>query len=96
MIEGMSERWAKGSTRAWRRVRAQVLDRDGHRCGLQLAGTCTTRATHVHHTQPRELVGDDPQYLISACAPCNLAVGDPTRHDPAPTTVAWWDEDASA
>lgn len=86
----MSQRWAGGSTRAWRRVRGQVLVRDRHRCRLKLDG-CTTRATHVHHTRGRELVGDDPQYLVAACASCNYQVGDPTRHDPEPEPVAWWE-----
>lgn len=31
----MSRAWKVGSTRAWRRIRAAVLDRDGHRCQLQ-------------------------------------------------------------
>lgn len=88
----MSKRWAKGSTTAWRRVRAFVLQRDGHRCRLQLAGVCKSVATQVHHTQARELVGDDPAYLIATCQPCNARVGDPTRHDPPPRPRAWWDE----
>lgn len=34
----MSRDWSKGSTRQWRRTRRQVLERDGHRCQLQLDG----------------------------------------------------------
>jgi len=82
-------RWKTGSTTAWRKTRALVLDRDGHRCRLQIPGTCTTIATHVHHTKARELVGDDPAYLLAACAACNMRVGDPTRHDPAPKSTRW-------
>lgn len=68
-----------------------MLQRDGHTCRLQLPG-CTTIATHVHHTQGRSTTGDDPAYLVAACAPCNLAVGDPTRtRDPAPRPVTTWD-----
>lgn len=85
----MSRRWKAGSTTAWRKIRAQVLDRDAHRCQLRLAGICTHTATHVHHTRPRELAGDDPAHLVAACAPCNQAVGDPTRHDPAPRPSRW-------
>lgn len=32
----MSQAWGKGSTRAWRKVRARVLARDAHRCRLQI------------------------------------------------------------
>ena len=85
----MSKRWEKGSTRAWRIVRAQVLTRDGHRCQLQLDG-CTTRAVAVHHTVAREVAGDDPAHLVSACQPCNNRVGDPARHDPPPRPGSWW------
>lgn len=87
----MSRRWEKGSTREWRRVRAAVLARDGHRCRLKLAGVCVIRATHVHHTQAREVVGDDPAHLVAACGPCNLKAGDPTRCDPPPTPARWWE-----
>lgn len=43
----MSKTWANGSTRRWRHIRRLVLERDQHRCRLQLAG-CTTIATHAH------------------------------------------------
>lgn len=86
----MSRGWAKGSTTAWRRVRALVLARDGNRCRLQLDG-CTTVATHAHHTQPRELVGDDPRYLLGACRACNLKLGDPRKLDPMPRPGQWWE-----
>lgn len=74
----MSSKWANGSTAEWRRVRAQVLARDGYRCRLRLTG-CTGRATHVHHTGDRRITGDDPTHLIAACAHCNTAYGDPTK-----------------
>lgn len=88
----MSRSWAKGSTRAWRRTRALVLQRDGYQCQLQIPGVCTTRATHVHHTKGRAITGDDPAHLVAACAPCNLQVGDPTtrRHDPPPRPTSKW------
>lgn len=86
----MSRAWAGGSTRAWRRVRGRVLDRDGHRCRLRL-GSCTTIATCVHHVHGRAVTGDDERYLVAACAPCNAEVGDPAAHgDPAPAVRAWW------
>lgn len=85
----VSRSWEGGSTRAWRRVRALVLARDGHRCRLQLE-VCTTVATHVHHTLGREVSGDDPAMLMASCAPCNLKVGDPRSLDPAPRPKGWW------
>lgn len=85
----MSKAWAKGSTSAWRRIRVDVLGRDRYRCRLQLAG-CTTIADQVHHTVPRTVVGDDPEYLVAACRHCNLKAGNPQRHEPAPRpTTAW-------
>lgn len=86
----MSKGWAKGSSRAWRRVRALVLARDGHRCMLKLDG-CTTVATHAHHVQARELVGDDPAHLLASCAHCNLKLGDPRKQDPLPRPGRWWE-----
>lgn len=77
----MSKTWQKGSTRAWRRKRLLVLERDGYRCQLKLEG-CTGRATHVHHTVGREVSGDNIAHLVASCAACNLKVGDPRRHDP--------------
>jgi 5-methylcytosine-specific restriction endonuclease McrA len=84
-----SRSWARGSTRAWRRVRAAVLERDGYRCQLRLPG-CTTAATEVHHTVGREVSGDDPGQLVAACRSCNQRVGDPRRHDPAPRPRTQW------
>jgi 5-methylcytosine-specific restriction protein A len=77
----MTQDWTKGSTRAWRQLRQQILDRDNHTCQLQIPGVCTHRATHVHHINGRT-EGDNPENLQAACAECNLHVGDPTmrRH----------------
>lgn len=93
----MSRSWVGGSTRAWRRVRAHVLARDGHRCRLRLPGVCTALATHVHHTHGRAVTGDDPDYLVAACAPCNLKIGDPAKprrperpSDPDPRPRTRW------
>lgn len=72
----MSKSWAGGSTSAWRRVRRQVLVRDDYLCQIKIRGTCT---------------GDDPTYLVAACAPCNLAIGDPTQQpDPQPRRMTQW------
>ena len=61
-----------GSTRAWRTLRAKVLERDGHRCQLRLDG-CTMRATTVDHDFPVSAGGSDHMdNLVAACAPCNL------------------------
>ena len=96
----MSGRWARGSTRQWRETRALVLERDKRRCLIALPGEWVNRrgevqrcrgvADCVHHTQAREVVGDDPEFLISACTPCNLKTGDPTRGDPAPRPATRW------
>lgn len=86
----MSKGWAGGSTRAWRRVRRVVLARDGYRCRLKIKGTCVGTATHVHHVRGKRH-GDDPRWLVAACAPCNLKVGDPARTpDPPATPITQW------
>lgn len=85
-----SKTWEKGSTHAWRKVRALVLARDGYRCQLRLEGICTTIADQVHHTVAREISGDDPAHLVSACRACNLAVGNPRANDPQPRRQKWW------
>lgn len=85
----MSRNWAAGSTTAWRRTRAAILARDGHRCRLRLEG-CTARATTAHHTLDRGAVGDDPRHLVAACDPCNQEIGDPRRYDPAPRPRRQW------
>lgn len=73
--------WKGGSTRAWRRIRLLVLERDSYRCRLQLTG-CTTVATEVHHLLPRTISGDDIRYLRSVCRPCNVAAGEPGHQQP--------------
>lgn len=89
----MSRAWAKGSTRAWRTVRAAVLEANqvanGGRCTLRLEG-CTGRATQAHHTRGREVSGDDPRYLAAACAHCNRKAGKPGSTNPRPKRVSSW------
>ena len=59
-----SKAWQAGSTRAWRRTREQVLNRDGRRCTL-----CgSTDRLEVHHLVPRSLGGQDAAYnLVTLC-----------------------------
>jgi 5-methylcytosine-specific restriction endonuclease McrA len=95
-----SQRWTNGSTAAWRAVRALVLERDEYRCQIKLPGEwvtrdghkrrCLGRATQAHHTRAREVVGDDPRYLVAACAPCNRKTGDPTAGDPQHRSMTQW------
>lgn len=79
----MSKCWPNGSSRKWRKTRADVL-LNNHMfnqglCGLQIPGTCTGLADTVHHTYGRCLTGDDPRYLMATCTACNLKVGDPMK-----------------
>lgn len=89
----MSRAWAKGSTRAWRTVRAAVLEANqvaNHgRCTLRLKG-CTGRATEAHHTRDRAIYGDDPRYIVASCKPCNLKAGRPEVSSPKPKRVSRW------
>lgn len=98
----MSHAWAGGSTRAWRRIRAHVLTRDaGQGCRAHRDGWCdraNRTTTHhctdtpdtAHHTRGKAH-GDDPRHIVAACRPCNLHIGDPTRHDDPPgrSTTKW-------
>jgi 5-methylcytosine-specific restriction endonuclease McrA len=94
----MSGAWSKGSTRAWRNVRARVLTRDRQRCQLRIAGVCVTTSDpmHVHHIHGRDsgcpgCKADRHDHLQAACAPCNLSVGDPSRAaDPPAIPITRW------
>jgi 5-methylcytosine-specific restriction endonuclease McrA len=90
----MSTSWAKGSTTAWRKIRAAVLLRDRHRCRLTIEGVCTGVATCVHHVAGRDVTGDNPTYLVAACEPCNLKTGDPTKLDPPHRGMTDWGSNA--
>lgn len=97
----MSRGWQGGTQAGWRRVRSVVLARDGYQCQIKTPGEWTTaggkaqqclvHADCVHHTLGKQTTGDDPDYLVAACTPCNLKVGDPTRTpDPAPRPSTRW------
>lgn len=84
--------WGGGSTRAWRAVRAAVLARDGNVCKIRIPGTCVNQSEpmHVHHTRGKAH-GDDPAYLVAACAPCNLKIGEPALNaDPPCRPITKW------
>ena len=95
----MSSAWAGGSTRRQRKVRLQVLIRDGYRCRIATPGEwrlqngelrqCAVIADCVHHVRGRAVTGDDPAHMIAACTPCNLLIGEP-HVDPKPRPVTQW------
>lgn len=93
-MKHVSRSWRKGSTTAHRRARAQVLAdntrRNGGKCQLAIPGVCTGKATTAHHTLGYGVTGDDPRYMVAACAACNGHVGDPRRHDPQPRPRIQW------
>lgn len=69
-----------------------MLLRDKYRCQLRTSKDCTGVATHVHHIQDRDVVGDDPRWLVAACRECNTSYGSPTQEkygDPAPRRPSW-------
>lgn len=80
--------WASVPSAARARLRAAVLERDGHRCQLRLDG-CTAIATQADHIRSRELAGDGLDNLRAACATCNTKRGKPGRGDPAPRPSRW-------
>lgn len=86
----MSKAWAGGSTRAWRKLRLEVLLRDGYQCKLRVPGVCTGRADSVHHTLGKG-VSDDPAHLVAACTACNVHIGQPSKAtDPKPRPLTRW------
>lgn len=87
----MSRAWAAGSTTAWRRVRALVLERDGYQCRVQIPGICTGHATHADHITPKSKGGTDhPSNLRASCAACNLARGNGLDPDPPHKPMTRW------
>lgn len=65
-----SRAWRGGSTRAWRTLRAQVLQRDGHRC-VQCG---SPGPLAVHHVVPVAEGGAmSLDNLTILCEPCHRA-----------------------
>lgn len=73
----------RGSTRAYRKTRAEVLERDGSRC-FYCASTDRIQADHII----AEIHGgsDDASNLRAACMRCNLAKSDDALR-PRPTVA---------
>jgi hypothetical protein len=57
----------------WRKVRAEVLKRDGGMCQVQIRGVCRGVADQVDHIIPAAVTGPvfDPALLRACCRPCN-------------------------
>lgn len=60
----------------WRRVRLEVLERDGHKCRLRMR-KCTGVADQVDHIVRPDDGGSffDPSNLRASCAWCNQSRG---------------------
>lgn len=94
----MSKGWAGGSTTAWRKVRAFVLNRDLYRCRAHADGLCQRKpgphdctgvGEQAHHVYGKRY-GDDPAHIVASCAPCNLHIGDPDHGDPQGRSMTRW------
>lgn len=68
-----------GSTRAWRRLRDLVLERDGRACRRPIPPTgmpCGRPANEAGHIVDKALGGTDtPENLRAECARCNRSAG---------------------
>lgn len=75
----MSRYWRAGSSTAWRKMRAHILDRDRYQCQMPtLVGLpCLAPASTVDHITPLAEGGAflDPANLRAACARHNYAAG---------------------
>lgn len=90
----MSRSWRDRSDYArYRHLRAGILAANRHdnagRCTLAIPEVCTGTATQVHHVNGKA-AGDDPRYMVPACAECNRHVGDPNKGSPQPRKVSNW------
>lgn len=81
----MGQNWGQGTTWYWRRVRAQVLQRDHYECQLRYPSSCTHVATEVHHTNSiaarglRRADAIDPEECVAVCGPCHKFVTERQR-----------------
>jgi 5-methylcytosine-specific restriction endonuclease McrA len=68
----------------WRKVRATILERDGGRCMIGMAG-CTGQASQVDHIHPLAYGGApyDPDNLRASCANCNSSRANKLRRKPS-------------
>jgi hypothetical protein len=60
---------------------------------LKVSKHCTGRditKLTAHHIRGKRVTGDDPKFLVTACAQCNLGMGDPSASDPPPRYVTRW------
>lgn len=67
-------------TAKWKRLRLNIIHRDGGYCQrcLNLLDMITTDNLEVHHIIPRSERPDlmfDPSNLITVCSTCNMALG---------------------
>ena len=90
--------WTNGSTRAYRKARAYVLERDRWTC--QLCGQAISRnlkfpnpkSATAHHLKGKAH-GDNPNDMIAAHLDCNQGAGAPALRatpDPEPTPTTRW------
>lgn len=92
----MSAAWSGGSTRAWRRLRAFVLDRDGWACRVEVDGVpCGAYADTADHVVPLSEGGAqlDPGNVRAACRFHNYSrgAGRPARsRSERPRPVRTW------
>lgn len=88
----MSEAWARGSTRAWRRLRDAVLERDAWRCQYPItpAQVCGAPANTAGHIIPRSQGGPDRlDNLRAECPAHNYGDGARIHATRQPRTWSW-------
>ena len=79
-----------GSTRRWRRIRAYVLERDGHACQVLVDDAGDVVEAPRPATEPTG--PDDPLWLRAPCPAHNLTRGKASTDAPAnrrPTRQEW-------
>lgn len=79
-------------TQEWKRLRTNIIHRDGGYCQrcLNLLDMLTTKKLEVHHIIPRSERPDlmfDPSNLITVCSTCNMALGTDGKLDFEPSTI---------